>query len=302
MYTQPAMKAGKLICSLAVLSMSLLFSGCAGLTEAAKSDHFVYSNDTSGGGQIFLYDAGSGTSTLIAGNAFVGDLRFDGAKIVFSAFDGTTNQIYTCNPDGSGTVQLTTGASLSTRPLWSHDGSKIVFYSTRDGNAEIYVMNADGSSQTRLTNDAGTDAQASFSFDDSKILWHSNRGGDYEIFTMNSDGTGVTQMTFNAVDDFSAAWLPDDSGFIYSSAATGGGDLYRFNIGTGTSTLVFGSAGSDGFPTVSPNMDKIYFAQRLSGVDRLCSIDFDGSNFQVLVDPADPKSAYINTGTAVVRY
>lgn len=294
------MKTRNLLGALTITSLLALNAGCAGTFNKDNSDHFIYSDGTSGN-NIYLYDAGDGSSKLVSSSAFIGDLSSDGNKVVYAS-SGLNPDIFTCNTDGSNVVQLTTLGTVNSRPVWSHDGNKILFHSNRDGNTEIYIMNADGTGQARLTNDPGSDTQASFNSDDSKIIWHSDRDGDSDIYTMSTDGSNVTLMTVNNVDDYSAAWLPDGTGFLYVSESTGNGDIYRYDSGTGTSSLVYGSPDLDGVPTASPNMARIYFAQRAAGFDRLCRVAFDGSDFQVISDPVDPNTAYINAGTTVGRF
>lgn len=68
--------------------------------------------------------------------------------------------IYTVQPDGSASLNLTNNTSaglLSGSAAWSPDGSRIAFTSSRDGNVEIYVMRADGSGAVNLTHNVGTD-------------------------------------------------------------------------------------------------------------------------------------------------
>lgn len=67
----------------------------------------------------------------------------DGNKIAFRR----SGQIWTVNVDGSGALQLTTGADAE-YPTWSPDGTRIAF--ERDG--DIWVMDADGSDPTNITN------------------------------------------------------------------------------------------------------------------------------------------------------
>jgi hypothetical protein len=78
----------------------------------------------------------------------------DGGRLAYTAFDGSDNEIFVINGDGTGQTQLTDNTATDAYPAWSPDGTKIAFVSARDGTPEIYLMNVDGSAQTRLTSDS----------------------------------------------------------------------------------------------------------------------------------------------------
>ena len=71
--------------------------------------------------------------------------------------------IFTMSIDGSGMLQLTSGAKNNEYPSWSPDGSMIVFSSNRDGRRKLYVMNADGTNQRPLLRMEGEQQQPSWS-------------------------------------------------------------------------------------------------------------------------------------------
>jgi Tol biopolymer transport system component len=89
-------------------------------------------------------------------------------KIAFERDEGVAksnptgdSEIYTMNPNGTGTKRLTFNTRDDFYPAWSPDGTEIAFQSDRDGNPfnEIYKMKADGTNQTNLTNNSADDQQ-----------------------------------------------------------------------------------------------------------------------------------------------
>lgn len=128
----------------------------------------------------------------------------DGTRIAFTSRQFGDRDIYVMNADGSGKVNLTSGAGDDKLPVWSPDAMRILFGTRRDGNDEVYSINVDGSGLKNLTNHANDDGSAQWSPDGSRIVFSSNRdGGDLELYIMNADGTNQTRLTNAAGNDIS---------------------------------------------------------------------------------------------------
>jgi Tol biopolymer transport system component len=185
-------------------------------------------------------------------------------------------EIYTLNPDGSGSVPLTDSPApeYSNAPAWSPDGKKIAFThvafhfpaaSCGTACADVYVMNADGSAMTRLTDD-GNSHRPSWSPDGTKITFDRTdapfgEAGESNIYLMNSDGTGVTPVTSDPASDYSPAWSPDGREIAFTRFVDLAGSDYRNDIHAvtpdgGSERLITENAES---PNWSPDGTKIAF-------------------------------------------
>jgi hypothetical protein len=109
--------------------------------SAADSDIGVMNAN---GSNVVILTSGSGGNNA----DFDPSWSPDGTKIAFTR----AKQIWTMNGDGSGAVQLTTGADAS-YPTWSPDGAQIAF---QRGN-DIWVMDNDGSDVANITNNPGAE-------------------------------------------------------------------------------------------------------------------------------------------------
>jgi len=86
----------------------------------------------------------------------------DGRQLLYtlSTADWKANRrvshVWRVNADGSGTVQLTSGARGESSPRWSPDGSQIAFVATRTdtGQAQVYLISNTGGEARQLTNHA----------------------------------------------------------------------------------------------------------------------------------------------------
>lgn len=90
------------------------------------------------------------------------DWQPNGGSVLYVEHHGSHYEIYTINPDGSGSTPLTRPVTTlveqmpnNVAPAWSPDGQHIVFLSNREANNEagtwrVWVMDADGSNQRAL--------------------------------------------------------------------------------------------------------------------------------------------------------
>src|SRR5438874_1739764 len=69
----------------------------------------------------------------------------------YSRKNGTDNDIFSMNPDGSGVALLVGGPGDDRDASWAPDGSRFAFSSTREGKEEIYSAKADGTDIVNLT-------------------------------------------------------------------------------------------------------------------------------------------------------
>ena len=199
---------------------------------------------------------------------------------VYPSFD-----IFTANPDGSNSKQLTNTPGYDAETTITLDGKKLVFTSTRDGDLDIYTMDANGKNVRRLTNEIGYDGGPFWSYDGKQIVYRANhpktdqQKADYtellkqnlirpttlEIWVMNADGSNKRQVTSNGKANFGPYFFPDGKRVIFASNMDDpkGGrnfDLYKINTdGTYLERITFNDA-FDGFPMFSPDGKKLVFA------------------------------------------
>jgi Tol biopolymer transport system component len=159
----------------------------------------------------------------------------DGKKLAFHSDRGGTVQIWTCNLDNSGCLQLTSIAGSSQgSPRWSPDGHRISFDSNTNG-LHIYTVTAEGGKVRQMTFGTGIDIIASWSHDGRWIYFGSTRSGRFEIWKVPSGGGQPVQVTSNGG---TAALESPDAKTLYYTKKNGSDGIWKMPIEGGPEVQV----------------------------------------------------------------
>jgi Tol biopolymer transport system component len=232
----------------------------------------------SGGSVCFINPDGTGL-TRLAKDGSDPAWSPNGIKIAFDRMDGTNQEIYVMNADGTAPVNISNNPAEDHGARWSPDGSYLVFTSTRDGNLEIYRMKVDGTDVRRLTDNQDDDLTPDWSPDGTKIVYASSSSETQAgIYVMEADGSNAVPLTANEVLNVDPCWSPDGSKIVFSSTLYGGFKIYVMNAdGSGSWTQLTTGAGADRHPFWSPNGRDIIFQSDRYGNNELYLIKADGS-------------------------
>ncbi|MFW6089924.1 MAG: TolB family protein [Gemmatimonadota bacterium] len=161
----------------------------------------------------------------------------DDERLIFQATprDGTCDQQYVMNVDGSDLRLVSTGLGRTTCGYFVPGTERIVYSSTHLADEacpaepdfsqgyvwaiypsfDVFSANADGSDLVRLTETEGYDAEATLSRDGEWIVFTSVRDGDLDIYKMRADGTEVTRLTEEVGYDGGPFFSYDGSKIVY---------------------------------------------------------------------------------------
>jgi len=160
----------------------------------------------------------------------------NGKRIAFISQRTGRDEVWVCNSDGSGVVQLTSlSAAITGCPRWSPDGARIVFDSNADGTFHVYVIDASGGQPKHLTDAPADDAVASWSKDGRSIYFISNRTRSWEIWKIPADGGTAMQVTRNGG---SVPFESVDGNFLYYTKRPEENKLWRMRVRPGEETKV----------------------------------------------------------------
>jgi Tol biopolymer transport system component len=201
----------------------------------------------------------------------------DGTKIAFPLLVNGKTQVYTANPDGTGTVCLTCGQSGNNDGVrWRPGaGGEIIFISDRDhpyatGNAgggfgqELYAMRADGSEPTRLTQSDtwATNYHVNWSPDGMHIVWGRTeaRAWDVVVADFASDASGMRLVGTRTLVHDTSWWethgFTADNKYVITTNTRAGfqsTDIYAIEIATGARTRLTNNTAWDEHAHLSPD-------------------------------------------------
>jgi len=182
-------------------------------------------------------------------------------RFVFASARDRYYDIWVCNLDGSGSVQLTDNVASDTAPAWSLDGSMIAFQRRWTGqDTELITMHADGSSITAITNNAIEDEAPAFSPSGGMLAWAREVGGtNYEIYAGYCDGTGALNLSAHAAADRRPHWRPNvaDPEIVFDTSRHGATEIYRMDSDGSAQTRVTNKAVDDTTPAWHPGGNQL---------------------------------------------
>jgi Tol biopolymer transport system component len=230
------------------------------------------------------------------------------------AYDQDTEGIWTVNPDGSDSLNITEGSSAANyTPAWSPDGTRIAFIRETDSDPTIYVANADGSDAAPIKRLALSNHDLAWAPDGASIAY-TDRG---DLFVMRADGSHVRQVTptDRTKLDVHPTWSPDGTRiafarFTFSKPLSTDPFVGQEPSGSGiyvvradgseltrlTELVPSADGGPDEWPDWSPNGKRIVFQRDFE----IYVMNADGSALRKLTGGHSGQPSWSPDGTKIV--
>lgn len=209
----------------------------------------------------------------------------DNSRVAFAALGNEGWAIRMYSLDLGRLVSFPAGSvgGSNQSPAWSGDGNRIAFSSSRSGDPEIWIADASGASPHRVTYFKGPDVAPTWNpRTNAQLAWVSGRTGLPQIYTMDQDGANVQRLTDGGYA-VSPSWAPN-GGFLtfswnrkYGPGAPGGQDIYVMDVGSKRWLQMTHDAGSNDFPSWSPDGRHIVFERKVGSHTEIWTMLADGT-------------------------
>ena len=229
------------IAPLALLTLSV--AACASPEVEPVPDRLVFSTYTPSNWDIYLFNAGDGTSKALTSHPaldYEPTISADGRWVVFTSERNGSPDLWAVDltaPEPTPRLLIASEA-MEDQAALSADGSTLLFVSTHEGNADVYslpfrpdVVQSLEEAQN-LTQHPGGDFRPAFSPDGSRIAFSSDRDTppvghvvfefarqrEGELYMMDAVGGEATRLTTMENWDGSPAWSADGRTIFFYSA------------------------------------------------------------------------------------
>ena len=140
--------------------------------------------------------------TLLQSNADAQAVNpaLDGKIVYWSDIrTGTTDAIYSVNPDGSAATKLFDKHIDHQHYAISADGNVFAYWkgegTGKDLKLDIWTSSADGKTETKLTSDGRWNSYPSLDAQGRKVAFVAHSDGTSQAYVINTDGSGRTKLT-----------------------------------------------------------------------------------------------------------
>ena len=148
----------------------------------------------------------------------------DGSKLAVCLSREGGSQIFTVNPDGSGSRRLTSSSAIDTEPRYSPDGQWIYFTSDRGGSPQIYRMAASGGEPQRVTFEGGYNVTPRLSPDGKTLAYITRNEGKFQVALLDLTNR-QTQIITDSERDESPSFSPNGRMILLATVTGGRGVL-----------------------------------------------------------------------------
>jgi TolB protein len=213
---------------------------------------------------------------------------FASSRLVLVGRRNGAKELYICDSDGSGLIQLTHDRSVCLSPSWSPDSKALVYTSFVSGYPDIYRVDLESGQRRRISGFAGLNSGADISPDGRNMALVLSKDGNPELYIMDLRDRRLVRLTNTPyAAEASPSWSGDGRQIAFVSDKSGSPQVYVMDRG-GTGAVRITYRGSENVAPDWGGGGRIAFTSRREGRYQICVYDPSSrSETQFTADGAD---------------
>ncbi len=203
-------------------------------------------------------------------------------RIAMVGLRGGKKDLYMCNSDGSGFVQLTRDGAVCVAPSWSPDGKTVAYTSFHGGFPDIYLIDLSSHRRKKLMSYPGLNLGASISANGRFLAAVLSKDGNPELYVMEMANRRLRRLTRTAhAVETSPSWSPGGKKIAYVADESGLPQIYIMSASGGKKRRLTHRGSQNVAPDWGPG-DKIVYSSKRGRYYQICVKDPEGGNPEVL--------------------
>ena len=186
--------------------------------------------------------------------AITGRKGIASTKITVIGTRSGAKELYLCDADGGGLMQLTRDRSIVVGPNWGPDGNSLVYTSFVRGFPDVYSVDLRSGKREGLASYSGLNTGAALSPNGKELALILSKDGNPELYIQTLRGKKLTRLTSTLrATEASPTWSPDGQFLIYVSDRNGTPQLYKISRSGGQPQLISSRGTENVAPDWGPN-------------------------------------------------
>lgn len=175
-------------------------------------------------------------------------------KVAVIGTQSGAKEIYLCDADGGGLIQLTRDKSIVVGPKWTPNGESLLYTSFVRGFPDIYAVNLRTGKRQGLASYSGLNTGAALSPDGRELALILSKDGNPELYIQNLRNKRLVRLTSTLrATEASPTWSPDGNYLVYVSDRNGTPQLYKISRAGGRPQLISSRGTENVAPDWGPN-------------------------------------------------
>lgn len=186
--------------------------------------------------------------------AITGRKGFASTRLALTGTRSGKKELYLCDADGGGLMQITRDGGIVVGPNWAPDGRTIVYTSFLRGFPDVYRIDLQSGRREQIARYSGLNTGAAISPDGRDMALILSKDGNPDLYIRNLRSGRLTRLTASArANEASPCWSPDGNHLVYVSDSSGSPQLYIISRQGGTPRRISSRGTENVAPDWGPN-------------------------------------------------